>query len=109
MTFITALLAPRLRPGKVVVLDNLRAHHDPAVAAAVEATGARLLFLPRYSPDLNPIEPMWFKVKAWLRTQAARTKDRLLRAIGRALASVTPADAAGWFNNSGYTQTQTQT
>ena len=67
-------------------------HRHPTVAAVVEATGARLLFLPQYSSDLNP---MWSKVKSWLRTQAARTNVRLLREIGRALAIVTPVDAAG--------------
>lgn len=96
------VLAPCLRPGDVVVMDNLAAHKDPRVADAVEAVGARLLYLPPYSPDYNPIENLWSKVKTHLRTAAARTLDLLGNAITRAFESITPQDCRGFFANAGY-------
>ena len=97
--------APRLRPGDVVVMDNLPAHKRPGVRSAVEAAGARVLLLPPYSPDLNPIENMWSKVKAHLRAAAARTLDALGAAIDAALAAVTPDDCLGFFRGCGYAAT----
>lgn len=96
------VLAPCLSPGDVVVMDNLPAHKGPGVAEAVEAAGASLRYLPPYSPDYNPIENMWSKAKARLRSAAARTFDALGDAIEHALASVTPDDCRGFFGNSGY-------
>jgi len=101
--FVTGALAPALRPGDVVVLDNLQAHKVKGVREAVEAAGATLLYLPPYSPDLSPIEPMWSKVKQGLRSIAARTVDALQEAVTAALQSITPADCEGFFRHCGYT------
>jgi len=95
-------LAPILRQGQVVILDNLSAHKDERVRRAVEAAGGRLLFLPAYSPDFNPIELAFAKLKAALRRASARTADALVSAIGAALAAITPADASGFFAHCGY-------
>jgi transposase len=100
--YVRHRLAPTLRRGQVVVMDNLKAHHDPAVRAAIEAAGARLLYLPPYSPDFNPIEETFSKVKQSLRRAQARTDDALSAATWDAFAAVTPADAAGWFTHCGY-------
>jgi len=100
--YVRHLLAPMLRPGQVVVADNLKAHHSPAVRAAIEARGARFLPLPAYSPDFNPIEHAFSKVKHSLRRAQARTDDDLRAATWAALATVTTADAAGWFSHCGY-------
>ena len=96
------LLAPTLRPGHVVVADNLRAHHSLAVRAAIEARGARFLPLPASSPDFNPIEEAFSKVKHALRRAEARTDDDLRAATWAAFATITPSDAAGWFTHCGY-------
>lgn len=96
------VLAPELRPGDVVVMDNLSSHKGVAVAAAIEAAGARVLYLPPYSPDYNPIEMIWSKVKGVLRTLAACTVETLGPAIGVALAAVTTDDIAGCFRHCGY-------
>jgi transposase len=101
-TFLDFVLAPALRPGDVVVMDNLAAHKVAAVRETVEAAGATVLYLPPYSPDLNPIEKMWSKVKQLLRSAAARTKDALEAAIAAALAAVTADDCRGWFESCGY-------
>jgi len=103
--YVRHLLAPTLRPGQVVVADNLRAHHSPAVRAAIEARGARFLPLPAYSPDFNPIEEAFSKVKHSLRRAQARTDDDLRAATWDAFASITPTDAAGWFTHCGYPPT----
>ncbi len=100
--YITGLLAPTLQPGQIVVVDNLRAHHRERARAAIEARGAELWFLPSYSPDLNPIEEAFSKVKTLLRRAAARTHEALVAAIWAALAAITPRDAAGWFTHCGY-------
>lgn len=100
--FVEHHLAPTLEPGDIVVMDNLSSHHNAEVVAAIEATGAEVWFLPRYSPDYNPIEQMWSKVKSHLRNAAARSEKALIRAIGQALEAITPQDAAGWFANAGY-------
>ena len=101
-TFLDFVLVPALRPGDVVVMDNLAAHKVAAVREAVEAAGATVLYLPPYSPDLNPIEKMWSKVKQLLRSAAARTKEALEAAVAAALAAVTAADCRGWFESCGY-------
>src|SRR5215218_1402296 len=95
-----------LRPRDIVVMDNLSAHKDARVVAAIESAGAIACFLPPYSPDLNPIESMWSKVKGALRSLKARTAEALLEAIGAALRSVTMADAEGWFAHCGYGNTE---
>jgi transposase len=100
--YIRFFLAPTLRAGQVVVADNLTAHHSPAVRAAIEARGARFLPLPAYSPDFNPIEETFSKVKQALRRARARTDDDLRAATWNAFATITPSDAAGWFTHCGY-------
>jgi transposase len=95
-----------LRPKDIVVMDNLSAHKDAEVIAAIESAGAIVCFLPPYSPDLNPIEAMWSKVKEILRSLKARTAEALLDAIGVALRSVTITDAEGWFAHCGYGNTE---
>jgi transposase len=87
-------------------MDNLSPHKMPTVIAAIESCGATVCFLPPYSPDLNPIEKMWSKVKAFLRKAKARTLDALLEAIHDALRSVTASDVLGWFKECGYVTTQ---
>jgi transposase len=100
--YVAAVLVPTLRPGDTVVMDNLSPHKsDPTLALILQA-GAFVLFLPAYSPDLNPIEKMWSKIKSLLRTAEARTPADLIIAIGQALAKVTPQDALGWFASCGY-------
>jgi len=100
--YVERMLVPTLQSGDIVVMDNLSPHKsDPTLALITEA-GAQVIFLPAYSPDLNPIEKMWSKVKAWLRALEARTPADLVKAIGQALAQVTPKDALGWFVSCGY-------
>jgi transposase len=103
--FVDRFLAPALRPGQVLILDNLSAHKSPEVARLVEAAGARVLWLPPYSPDFNPIEQAISKTKGALRRAAARTVSALIDAIGVALRSVTAADAANFIRHSGYAAT----
>lgn len=95
-------LAPTLKPDQVVIADNLRAHLHPAVREAIEARGARFLPLPTYSPDFNPIEEAFSKVKALLRRARPRTDDDLRTTTWAAFNSITPTDAAGWFAHCGY-------
>lgn len=102
LAYVGQVLAPSLRPGDVVVLDNLGAHKVSGIAAAVEAAGARLLYLPPYSPDLNPIEQAWSKFKQNLRSAKARSADALDQAIHDALAAITADNATGWFRHCGY-------
>jgi transposase len=90
-------LAPTLRPGELVILDNLSTHKIRGVRETLEAAGARLLYLPPYSPDFNPIEPMWSKIKQVLRSYAPRTEDELLRAAKTAFNSISTADCKGFF------------
>ena len=102
-TYVRRILVPSLKPGDIVVMDNLRSHKTPEVAELIRGAGAQIHFLPPYSPDLNPIEKMWSKIKAILRGIAARTSLALHRAIRKALFQVTPQDAASWFTSCGYT------
>lgn len=103
--YVQTVLIPTLKSGDVVVLDNLSAHKNSVTAGLIAAAGASLCFLPPYSPDFNPIEKMWSKVKESLRDAKARTPEELGDAIARALASVTPSDATGWFASCGYSIT----
>jgi transposase len=102
VAYVRHVLLPTLRPGQVVVLDNLGAHKAAAARALIEAAGCRLLFLPPYSPDFNPIEPAWSKLKTLLRGAAARTRDALEAALKTFLDHVSAADARGWFRHAGY-------
>lgn len=102
LAFAREALAPALRPGDVVVMDNLGAHKVKGVREAIEAAGARLLYLPPYSPDLSPIELCWSKVKQFLRSAAARTAEALGEAIVAAFATVTATDLRNWFRHCGY-------
>ena len=101
-TYVERCLAPTLKPGDVVILDNLSCHKGAEAARLIAAAGAELRFLPAYSPDLNPIERMFSKLKAGLRSAKARTIDGLIEAMGDALRSVRHADLLGWFRHSGY-------
>lgn len=108
LAFLDKVLLPRLREARsdaVLVMDNLAAHKTPAVRAALDASGFAYRYLPSYSPDLNPIEPSWAKVKGELRQAAARTANALHKALGPALAAITPQDARGYFRHSGYVLT----
>ena len=101
--YVRQILAPTLRPGDIVVLDNLSAHKDKEAIATINSAGAKVWFLPPYSPDFNPIERMWSKIKEFLRAAKARTFDALLTAIANALKTITAQDAQGWFESCGYT------
>ncbi len=100
--YVEHFLTPTLSEGQVVVLDRLGAHRTQKVRELVEGRGADLVFLPSYSPDLNPIEEAFSKIKQLVRKAGARTREALVEAIARALAAVTPQDAAGWFVHAGY-------
>jgi transposase len=105
--YVERILAPTLQTGQIVVLDQLRQHHSQRTRDLIEARGAELWFLPAYSPDLNPIEEAFSKVKTLLRSAAARTHEALADAIWAALAAITPADALGYITHCGY-QAQAQ-
>jgi transposase len=104
LAFVEQVLAPALweRPDAIVVMDNLAAHKAERTRAALEAAGIDYRYLPAYSPDLNPIEPCWSKLKGHLRTKAARSLDALDAELGPALATITAQDARGWFRLAGY-------
>ena len=100
--YVEQVLVPTLRPGDTVILDNLRVHKGAAVRRALEAAGASLLFLPPYSPDYNPIEQVFAKLKARLRAAAARTQTTLWQAVGAALAAFPPTECAHYIAHAGY-------
>ncbi len=102
LAYVANVLVPTLRQGDIVVLDNLGAHKSAAVEAAIRSAGATVEYLPAYSPDLNPIEKMWSKIKAILRAARARTSRALNAAIRKAFSSVTSDDALSWFVSCGY-------
>jgi transposase len=102
LAYVEQALAPTLRPGDIVIMDNLGAHKVAGVRQAIEARGARVLHLPPYSPDLNPIEQVFAKLKTLLRTAAKRTVDALWHAIGQALDAFTPAECQNYLANAGY-------
>jgi transposase len=97
--YVRSVLAPWLHPGDIVVMDNLRTHYDAEALRLIEACGAAVKFLPPYSPDFNPIEKMWSKIKKLLRGFAARTQTELSEAITQVFSAVTPEDAQGWFSS----------
>ena len=103
--YVEKVLVPTLRPGDIVIMDNLGSHKGKAVRSAIRAAGARLFYLPKYSPDLNPIEQFFAKLKHWLRKAAQRTTEAVFDAIGPILNAVTPAECANYFSNAGYDQT----
>ena len=100
--YVKDFLLETLSPGDVVIMDNLSSHKSKRVLELIESVGARVEFLPAYSPDLNPIELMWSKVKSILQTLEARNPKDLVNAIGTALNKVKDSDAIGWFNHCGY-------
>ena len=103
--YVEQELVPTLKTDDIVVLDNLGSHKSKAVRIAVRAVGARLVFLPKYSPDLNPIEQVFAKLKAFLRKAAARTFDALSAAVAQTLTAFTPSECANYLKHSGYAST----
>jgi transposase len=101
-SYVERALVPTLRHGDIVVMDNLGAHKGAEVERLIRGAGAEVRHLPAYSPDFNPIEKLFSKLKAYLRKAAARSVDRLIEAMGEGLRSVTHADIAGWFRSCGY-------
>jgi transposase len=104
-TYVAQVLLPALRAGDIVVMDNLGSHKGKAVRALIRAAGAKLFFLPKYSPDLNPIEQVFAKLKHLLRKAGARTPEAVCAAVGEILPAFTPAECANYFRNSGYAPT----
>ena len=102
LAYVEQILAPTLKPGDIVIIDNLGSHKRKAMRRAIRAAGARLFFLPPYSPDLNPIEQVFAKLKALLRKAARRTIDATWRQIGTLLLAFSPAECANYFQNAGY-------
>jgi putative transposase len=102
--YVESVLVPTLRPGDIVIMDNLGSHRSDAVRRAIRAAGARLLFLPKYSPDLNPIEQFFAKLKHWLRKAAQRSSETVCDAIARILKTVTATECSNYFENAGYGQ-----
>ena len=100
--YVHSVLCPELRAGDLVIMDNLSPHKNELTLSLIEQAGAEALFLPAYSPDLNPIEKMWSKIKQSLRSTQARTQPDLLRAIASAFESVSSRDAMNWFASCGY-------
>ncbi len=100
--YVERVLCPTVQPGDLVVMDNLSPHKNPATRSLLSQAGAEVVFLPAYSPDLNPIENMWSKVKNHLRSVEARTGPDLIQAIGSALKTITRQDATNWFTHCGY-------
>ena len=100
--YVRDVLCPTLRAGDLVVMDNLSPHKNEQTLELIEQAGASALFLPAYSPDLNPIEKMWSKIKQSLRSAEARTREDLITAIATALKCISQKDAAGWFASCGY-------
>ncbi|MGE5754142.1 MAG: IS630 family transposase [Planctomycetaceae bacterium] len=105
-TYVDACLVPTLKPGDILLRDNLPCHKTAEVQRLLRSAGAEVRYLPAYSPDLNPIEKLFSKLKALLRSAAARTVDALIEAIGDALRAVTPGDIVGWFEHCGYRYVQ---
>ena len=102
LAYVKQVLVPTLSKGDVVVMDNLSAHKVKGVRVLIEGCGAKLIYLPPYSPDLNPIEKCWSKIKTCLRAAKARTRETLEKALKEALILITAEDAVGWFTSCGY-------
>lgn len=100
--FVKEFLLPVLKPGDIVVLDNLSSHKDDTISNLIESVGARVKFLPPYSPDLNPIEECWSKLKHLIRKFRPRTREALDNAVAWAVDKVTKSDIRGWYNDAGY-------
>ena len=107
LAYVEQVLAPTLRPGDIVVMDNLGSHKSRAVRQAIQAAGARLWFLPPYSPDLNPIEQCFSKIKHWMRHAQERTLANTWKRTGTIVPTVTPAEASNYFANAGYGSAKT--
>jgi putative transposase len=103
--YVEKVLVPTLAPGDIVIMDNLGSHRGQAIRRAIRAAGAKLLFLPKYSPDLNPIEQVFAKLKHLLRKAAARTIEAVVAAIGQLLETYTPQECTNYFKNTGYGST----
>ena len=103
LVYVERVLVPTLHGGEIVVLDNLSCHKDPQVRTLIESAGAELWYLPPYSPEFNPIEEMWSKIKQILRSLAARSFEALIQAIATALERVSLQDLRGWFTHAAYT------
>jgi transposase len=104
LLYVEKVLVPTLRQGDIVIMDNLGSHKGKAVRRAIRSAGAHLFFLPKYSPDLNPIEQFFAKLKHWLRKAAQRTTEAVYNAIGPILDTVSAAECANYFENAGYDQ-----
>ena len=104
LQYVEKVLLPTLTPGDIVIMDNLGSHRGKAVRRAIRAAGARLFFLPKYSPDLNPIEQFFAKLKHWLRKAAKRSADAVCNAIADILTLTTPAECSNYFAHAGYSQ-----
>jgi transposase len=104
LAYVEQVLVPTLKPGDIVIMDNLRCHKVAGVREAIEAAGATLLFIPPYSPDLNPIELAFSKLKTLLRARAIRTADALWKALGDLCGSFSPKECANYFRHDGYFQ-----
>lgn len=102
LAYVEQVLAPSLRKGDIVFMDNLRTHKVAGVREAIEAVSATLRYLPAYSPDLNPIENVYSKLKSVLRKGAARTVDALTKLVGRSIKAIAPSECAGYFRHAGY-------
>ena len=105
LAYVEKLLVPTLRPGDLVIIDNLGSHRGKAIRRAIRSAGAKLFFLPKYSPDLNPIEQVFAKLKHLLRKAAARSVEAVCAAIGELLSTFTPNECSNYFRNSGYAPT----
>ena len=105
--YVEQLLVPALKPGDVVVMDNLGSHKGKAIRRAIRAAGAKLFFLPKYSPDLNPIEQAFAKIKHWMRQAQKRTIDELWPHLGHLIGTIKPQECANFFENAGYASTKT--
>jgi transposase len=101
-TYLEDVLLPTLKRGQIIVMDNLSAHKGEKVKALIEAKGCELIYLPPYSPDFNPIEGAFSKLKSYLRAACARSQDTLMEVIGEALSTITASDALGFFEHCGY-------
>jgi transposase len=107
--YVQQVLIKELQPGDVVVMDNLRPHKAAGIRQAIESVGARVLYLPPYSPDFNPIEAMWSKIKQYLRSVSPRNWDALCDAVGKGLDRVTVQDCLGFFDHCGYARQKSKT
>ena len=105
--YVDQQLVPTLRPGDIVIADNLGSHKSKAAREAIRAAGARLWFLPKYSPDLNPIEQAFAKIKHWMRLAQRRSVEDLWRQLGKLIGTIKPDECANYFHNAGYARVKT--